>query len=161
MSNKQKRNKPSFPVKKQISKEDIQEIKSKFWDIKDDYPTLKTFAASLVQFCAYTVLASAGVFIRIVDTGVNPTKFWFLVGFGAVLSTIPVFMFRYKFVLSVSFLLCIALGITSGNYAESSKGVDINSFYYVDLFAVAMMLILGYMLWHKLASLNVKRPQNK
>ena len=95
------------------------------------------------------------------DATVDPFKFWMLVFVGAVLCTIPVFMYRYKYVALVSFVLCIALGVTSANYSQSSKGVDINAFYYVDLFAIFMTLALGYFLLRKLAGLNVKKPDPK
>ncbi|MCD4657678.1 MAG: hypothetical protein K8S87_09055 [Planctomycetes bacterium] len=157
MSNKQKRDIKKMPERKQTDINELLVVKSKLWDIKDAYPRVKTFAATLMQFCAYTVLASAGIFIRISDTGVNSAKFWMLVAFGAILSTLPVFMYRYKPVLFVSLLLAITLGISTGIYAKSSKGVEINAFYYVDLFAIAMMFIMGFVLFRKLAKTSVKR----
>ena len=158
MSKKQNRKKKRMPTQKQANIDELKNLKSKFWDIKDAYPSVKTFAATLVQFCVYTVLASAGIFIRFSDTGVNPTKFWLLVAFGAILSTLPVFVYRYKPVLFVSMLLGITLGISTGFYAKTSKGIDINAFYYVDLFAVAMVLLMGFVLYKKLAKTSVKRP---
>ena len=157
MSKKQKQKKRVF-AQKQANIDELKTLKSKFWDVKDAYPSAKTFAATLVQFCVYTVLASAGIFIRFSETGVNPTKFWLLAAFGAILSTLPVFVYRYKPVLFVSLLLGITLGISTGIYAQTSKGIDINSFYYVDLFAVAMVLLMGFVLSKKLAKTSVKRP---
>ena len=158
MSRKQERNKKRKPEQKKTNIEELNKLKSKLWDIKDAYPAVKTFAATLVQFCAYCVLASAGIYIRLSDTGVNPMKFWLLVALGAILSTLPVFMYRYKPVLFVSLLLSITLGISTGIYAKSSKGIDINAFYYVDLFAIAMLLLMGFVLFRKLAKTSVNRP---